>query len=519
MNRAARAERSFFSDWRGWLVRLESAAERPYVYLAAVGALGALALAMRLAWLERNYAQGWDEGAYLLAARLIAAGFRPFSEIYMPQLPLFLHNLAWVFQLGAWADSVLVGRLVVAAYSFLGLSAALVVAGALSNRWGALAALLILVLNPAYFTYSRAVYLEVPGAALVMVALACLVGFMRQGARVWLVLAGLFWAWSVLVKPFSLGFGLTLWLLIVLYRWDSLSAPTPIRRRTILADSLILGLAALVPVLFFLATNDLAAFYFQFVVVNQRLIPTSPLDEITRVWTFLGRDWGMLALGAFAAVAGPRPPGARSTLPLALGILATLFFILQVPAYNHHSVVLIPALGTLAGAGVGIALERLRGLAAAPVTGAVRSARAMLLVGGLALVIYGVNLPRVLLFDYRLLQIPEIPAPAAACIRMIQTESLVSDYVVTDQPMLVYRAGRMAPPAVAIAGGADIQAGGVTTAALIDSAETFPTPFIVVSNRFRTQPDWIEWVQAHYRRAAVCSENSSELVELYRVNE
>lgn len=497
---------------RAWLVRrlnqLVAWIALDAIFLFAATAILLAAFSIRLYILNDNFSQGWDEGAYLISARLIAAGYQPFSQIYMPQLPIFLDNLAWFF--GLVGDSLWLGRLLIAFYSLLGLAACALAARLLSNRIGALATLIILTINPGYLTYSRAVYLEVPAIALSMLAVVCVLFFTRTGARRWLVACGLLWGASVLIKPFLLGVGLALVLYPALYRWQVLYASRfLVRARAMVADWFLVGLASLVPVIFFLATIDLPAFYFQFIVVNQRLIPEGVIDGLGRMVGFLGRDWGMLALAVFAGVLGLRKPGMSSTFPLALGTLGTLAFVLSVPHYNHHDVVLIPLLATLAGVGV----ARLIDLVGTRGAGAFQTAA--LVAGTAALLVYIVNAPRIGLFDYRLLQIPDQPR-ADACVQLIAQQTRPNDFIISDQPMLVYQAGRLIPPAVAISGGADIDAGGVTTQALLESASQYQPPLIIISNRYRKLDAWTSFVQTRYRRVTTCNDSGSDVIELYQ---
>lgn len=476
-----------------------------------------LVVALRLVRLDEPFSQGRDEGAYLMTARLIAAGRRPFTEIYMPQLPLFLQSLAFAFRL--FGDSVTVGRLVIVAYSGVGLLATCLCARMLSNRAGALAALFILGINPGYTTYSRVVYLEVPGIAVAMLSLCCVLVAPGARRRSWLALAGALWGCAVLIKPFVLGLAPALFLYPALVRRELSSGQGPPgRARPFLLDGLALGLAALVPVVYFLATTDLAAFHHQFLAVNVRLIPESLGEVLEPMSRFLKRDSGMLALALFGAAATLKP-AADSTFPLVLAVLGTLAFVVQVPHFNHHAVVLIPPLATLAGVGVGTLWRWLSELDRAHPIRWLWRARALALLGLLAVGVYVVRLPFIVHFSYLQLTAPP-DTRATSCVRLVRRWSRDANFVVSDQAMLVYRAGRLIPPGVAISGGADVLAEGITTPTLVQAVRDYRVPLIVASGPYHQLDEWIEWVQAHSRRVATCRETrTGELIELYRVNE
>lgn len=471
-----------------------------------------VAFVIRVLILDRNYEQGWDEGAYLMSARLIALGYQPFTQIYMPQLPLFLYYLAWGQH---WVgDTVIGGRLVVVGFSLFGIAATAQCARILSNRVAALAAAFVLAINPGYFVYSRAVYLEVPASALAMGALLCVLQFTRAKSRGWLVFGGLLWASSVLMKPFYLGWAVTLVLFPLLYRLGRSDLKVSTRLGQFVLDGLVIGAAALVPVLFFLATNNLDAFYYQFIVVNLRLVPEG-IGDLSRVINFLGRDWGMLALAVVAAIWGVRHWRVNSTLPVTLGIIAILGLVLRVPHFNHHDVVLIAPLAVLSGVGLGILVDTLNARKVISYRALFSPREALALAGLVAFGIYLVNFPRIALFDFRLLQLPALPM-TWACVAKIQAETPPGTFVVSDQPMLVYRAGRVIPPEVAIASGADIQAGGVTEQALIDAATNYHASLIVISPHSGFLDTWTTWVAANYTQVAQCSDTSDEEITLYQ---
>jgi len=466
----------------------------------AITALFAFGVGLRFFRLGWWWGSGWDEGAYLMVGRLIDEGYTPYSEIYLPQLPLFLHNLALAFHV--FGHSVFVGRALAVAYSALALLATAFVAGRLGGRLAALAALLILAVNRVHLGYSRAVYLEGPAIALGMLALAVLLAAPRS--RLALSLAGLLWAGGVFMKPFVLGLGLTLVLHVMLERRHE-----PQRLRRLLGDALALIAGVLVLVAVFLLTTDLPAFYHQFFGVNARLVPGNPWTSLMKHLAPLGRDEGLLALAGFAllgcARAGP------SVTPLALGVLALLALILQVPPIRHHMVVVLPPLAALAGVGVEAFRERAAFLR--PSRWTLRRTTAASL-GAIAVAAYLQNVPQIFRMDRKVFS-PDPAACSVAMTRIVRALVPRDTFVLSDRPMIAYRAGTLIPPGAAMAGGFDLMAGGVTTSTLKQAAEKYHVGVVVASGRFRSLKDWMPWVEDRFRSVDSCREVDGDLIEVF----
>lgn len=473
---------------------------------AEVGVLAAvllLAIALRLVNLETGYS-GWDEGYYLMVSRLIRTGDRNVFP-----LPLFFHGLAGVQ--GLAGDTVWVGRMVIATFSLAGLVATAVCTGALCGRAGALATLLVLAIDPGYLAYSRSVYLEMPAIALAMLATAAVLRFSSGGSRAWLVLGGFLWSLGVFVKLFVLGWGVALLAYPALRRWND---PGLDRVRAILLDWGAIALGAVWPAAHFVWTADLGAFHAGYIAPHRSMAPgiAEHLERAQGLLRFLARDPGMLALALFGAIAGARGSARQSLLPIVLGLLGTSALILQVIHLNHHVVVLIPPLAVLAGVGASRLFEGLRAWPGG------RGARPAVqgLLGAAALATYGMSLPGLVRFDGRLLEAPPAPTREAqdSVINTIREATGPQAYVISDQPLLVYRAGRRMPPPITMLTGASILTGGLTAPMLVKAAQDYDVRFVVVSNRSRLLPEWTLWVSSHYHgvgRLVV----DNELIELF----
>jgi hypothetical protein len=188
-------------------------------------------------------------------------------------------------------------------------------------------------------------------------------------------------------------------------------------------------------------------------------------------------------------------------------------FILLVPSFYHHAVVLIPPLAALAGAGVGLWL--------AEVLPAARwvPLRAVALVwaaGALALGFYVRRLPNVITFDRELLKPESFDVCRTAMTRLITRRTEEGAYVLSDEPMLVYKAGRLIPPRVAIASGADVGGGGIGALDLIEAAERYQVRLVVASPTFNRLPEWMDWVRGRYNLVADCTCREGHGIGLYQ---
>ncbi len=140
------------------------------LFWAAIVALFAIAIAMRLYQLGLPFDRdSYDEGVYWQSLRAMAAGHALYSDIFYSQPPLFLLSTYPIYTLfGASLESA---RLGIALVSLFGLAGAFLLGKAISGRVGAIAALLLAVVDPLFLAQSQTIQAEASSVAFSFLAI------------------------------------------------------------------------------------------------------------------------------------------------------------------------------------------------------------------------------------------------------------------------------------------------------------------------------------------------------------
>ncbi|HEY6407042.1 MAG TPA: phospholipid carrier-dependent glycosyltransferase, partial [Ktedonobacteraceae bacterium] len=132
-------------------------------------ALLAIALGMRLYGLGLPFDRdGYDEGVYWQTLLSMRAGNTLYQQIFYSQPPFFMLSTYPFYVL--FGGTLWAARLGIALVSLLGLLGALLMGKALSGRLGAIAAVLLLMLDLLYLSQSQKIEAEVSSAAFSMLA-------------------------------------------------------------------------------------------------------------------------------------------------------------------------------------------------------------------------------------------------------------------------------------------------------------------------------------------------------------
>src|SRR5712692_6774708 len=154
---AAKGQQARQPDWQTLL------------FWAAVVALFALAIAMRLYHLGLPFDRdSYDEGVYWQSLRAMGTGHALYGDIFYSQPPFFLlttYPLYALFGASLWS-----ARLGIAVVSLFGLVGVLL-GKALSGRLGALAALLLAVVDPLFLAQSQTIQAEASSVAFSLLAI------------------------------------------------------------------------------------------------------------------------------------------------------------------------------------------------------------------------------------------------------------------------------------------------------------------------------------------------------------
>src|SRR6266700_912196 len=139
------------------------------LFWAAALALFLLAAGMRLYNLGLLFDRdGYDEGVYWQSLRAMSAGHPLYQQIFYSQPPFFLLSVYPFFTL--FASTLWSARFGIAMISLLGLVGAFLLGKALSGRAGAIAALLLLAVDPFYLAQSQTIQAEASFVAFTLLA-------------------------------------------------------------------------------------------------------------------------------------------------------------------------------------------------------------------------------------------------------------------------------------------------------------------------------------------------------------
>ncbi len=487
---------------------------------------------------------GWDydEGVYMMTARLVYDGYRLFSEVWSWSPPLFIESLVAAFRL--WGPTAGAARLAIVGYGLVGIAAAALVGRQMGGRLAGLVAAGLLSITPLYFHYSRACLADVPAVSLAMLALAWGLGYYRSGKWGWLALAGITMGLSLLMKMLAPFVGIVLGLLVLVRAWRAQDEPPTVRWRCLVLSLTLLGTCTLLPVVVDLLPYDAAAVYAQVIRPNVEARAAYPLDllgNVRKTLEYLPPNAGLVALGAYGAwLLGRRRFGQTWPLLAWFGLgLATILW--QTPVRDHFLTALLLPLVVWAGVVVdsvvaygvsliayGLWLIANRSSRAAicdtqyaisdtryairdkryaisdtryairDTHHAPRTARHAIL-GGVLLVAYLVTLPGLMRANAEKQMAPQGGRERAA-VDFLRQVTAPGDMIVSDDQMLVFQAGRTVPPPLADTSIVRIRIGHLPVERLAALTSEYGAEAVVSwSGRFAILlPGYLDWAREHY---------------------
>jgi 4-amino-4-deoxy-L-arabinose transferase-like glycosyltransferase len=325
---------------------------------AAVLVLVVAAIVMRLYQLGLPFDRdGYDEGVYWQSLRAMSGGHALYQDIFYSQPPFFLLSTFPGFAL--FGATLWSARFSIALVSLVGLLGAFILGKALSGRLGAIAALLLLVVNPLYLAQSQTIQAEASSAAfsLLAVGLAYLWWQQPVGARGLLlaVLTGVTFALSILCKLLSVSILVPIALLMLARIWQTW------RRQPGTgvggSGSIAAGIGACIITMLALLLPFIGSY--QVMVQSAitfhddaaRILSSTQQDNAAMLQTALT---SMLTLAALYGIVASLLRRDWRVIPLIGWLLVTIYFLWhQVPLFLHHLVALAPPLIALAVMGIG----------------------------------------------------------------------------------------------------------------------------------------------------------------------
>jgi 4-amino-4-deoxy-L-arabinose transferase-like glycosyltransferase len=446
-------------------------------------------------WLRNldTFSEDYNEGVYLCSARMALHGHPPFSSVFSSQPPAFLDILTVAF--GFLGDSVVVGRGVIIFFSLVSLGAVAWIAWQILSPLAGPLAMLFLGLPLVFFHQARTVQAEIPALACALVALGALVSSFQAGRSAGLVGAGFFFALGVmcklLVAPLIVP---VVWLLVPAQPWQAPlhwgALGSSLGSRAFVGRTLLFalgGVAACALTLWPYPLTDLYDQMVQFHLQAKIHFPLNRSGNLRMIRDVLWKEDLVLTLAAaagFFILLWQRP---RAALWLGVWVLPTFIFLIDhAPLFPRHVVLLLPPLAVAASSCVLLVNVLWRSSWSQPLVFALVLPLAWLL---------GKMLVRDLPIFSR-----GIPSPRweQDAMRLIEKHTQPTDFVVSDQQMQVFRAGRQTPPQLCDTSFVRIQSGYLTDKEAIAASEN-ARMIIFWTGRLGLLRRYSAWVEAHYR--------------------
>jgi len=489
--------------------------QRQIIYWLAL-ALIAISL---IAWQwepAHRFSWKYDEGLNAVKAQLLLAGKPLYREIWSDQPPLFTLLLAASFKV--WGQSVLAGRALVLGLTVVGIAALGWLARRLAGPWAGVAAAFCLAILPHVHELSRLIMIGLPAISLGLVALACAWEYRAASRHAWLVASALTFAASLLVKPLTAPLYLPLSALILAGGASAAQIPSqrpgfepPWGRHRVAANSrnwlqwnLYLALPLLLTVIAF-GPSALAGQIVGTLADSRAASGFDLAGNWSEISAYLFNDkWsvsysGLIALGVVGLAALARERRWPDLLALSLWLVGTFAaLVLHSPLRRHQLLLFTPALIAAAAVSVGQALGglfRLRKIGA--------SARVMAFAAWAALALALMGAPDVARADLEIrdtfLRDDREALDRRGAVEYLQRYTPPGSVVITDDPMLAFKSGRLVPPALAVPSARRVEAGELSAAALISLTENVqPSAILLWEQRLAKVEEYNVWVRTHY---------------------
>jgi 4-amino-4-deoxy-L-arabinose transferase-like glycosyltransferase len=324
----------------------------------AVVVLVAIAVGMRLYHLGLPFDRdSYDEGVYWQTLRSMSAGNTLYRQIFYTQPPFFILSTfpGYIF----FGSSLWSARLAIALISLLGLLGAFLLGMALSGRLGAIAATLLLIVNPLYLAQSQTIQAEASSAAFSLVAmgLAYLWWEHPEGTRglFYATLTGITVTLSILCKLLSISILVPIALLMVARIWQIWHKQPGTRLIGLLPIFVGIGACLLTFVVLLLPFSGSYQSMLQSVITfHNDAAQVFSNTQHTNFSIIQGALTTFLSLTALYGIVAALLRSDWRVIPLIAWLLATLYLLWhQVPLFPHHLVALTPPLIALAVIGIG----------------------------------------------------------------------------------------------------------------------------------------------------------------------
>src|SRR5205807_5446057 len=311
------------------------------LFWVAIVALFAIAIGMRLYQLGLPFDRdGYDEGVYWQSLRAMGAGHALYRDIFYSQPPFFLLSTFPVYIL--LGSSLWSARLGIALVSLLGLLGAFLLGKALSGRLGAIAAMLLLIVNPLYLTQSQTIQAEVSSTAfsLLAIGLAYLWWEHPEGTRgfFYAALTGIAITLSILCKLLSASVFVPIALLMLARLWQIWHKQPGTRLIGLLPMLVAITTCILTLVVFLLPfSGSYQAMLQNAITFHSNAAQIYSYSQQANISTLQNALTSLLTLTAFFGMVAALLRRDWRVVPLIAWFFATLYLLWQqVPLFQHH---------------------------------------------------------------------------------------------------------------------------------------------------------------------------------------
>ena len=466
----------------------------------------AVAVTSRLANLGA-FAGKFDEGIRGAQLMLMAAGYRPFRDIFASQGPLSLDVFYPTFVL--FGQTLEAARMAPALLSIVGLLATAFAARGVAGPVAGAVAGATLLLSPTFLKNSRLALVEVPALAPTILAVGAALAFSRDGNRRWLVgagaLTGLALATKPMVAPALIPIGL-----IVLLRGRGW-----IGSGLVFAGSLcaVLALAVL-----WAGPVEVYDQMVRFRVASRRFEGWS----LRQNWAAMSGEWVDEGMAVFAAAVGAsllllatRP---RVGVPLVAWVAASFGLLMAYsPLQFKHAVIVLPSLALLVGVGAGTCWQR---WSAGRLMGG-NARRIGWGIGGIGLLLavgYVASLPRILDLDRRLLSgVPEArPESFDGEIALIPRLTGPDQFILVDEPSVAFEVRRLVPPSLVDTSMVRIRSRSIDADDAIRATERFDVKLLFLySDGLRSVRGLSEWFDRQFVAVTIAERRNGKDRAIY----
>lgn len=445
----------------------------------------------------KGFSWGYDEGAYLMMARLVRLGYAPYTEVYVSLGPVFIYSLVAAFHL--LGTTAVAGRLVTISYAVIGLLAVAMTARDLGGELSGLSAVVLLILVPEFFRLSRAAMPDVPTLSMATLAVMSTLRYLRSGHRAWLILAGLALGIGLLLKLTIAPTFLLVELALLCFQARGQGLKSLKSWQGLVYDTVLVVGAAILSGIVCLLMFDWRAFYEQVIGLNiiqaRETYPLNAANNARWIGEYLRDNIGLLLLAIWGTLvlAGRRSIG--MVIVIAWSVVMLLALVFQTPLFFHHMSILLFPMAILGGCAAGDLGERLCHLRL-PMTW--RRTITLCIALGVA-ASYLFSLPATLQEYGTLLAAPTLGTQADAA-QFIPTITWPDDWVITDDQAVAFESDRNVPPPLTETSMVRITSALLTDRQLIALTEEYqPQAVASLSGRFAQVPRYLDWVREHYR--------------------